>query len=234
LEAPHEEPLFETAKPSCDVVIPTSDPHCSSDEEKLDVFVVMTNGLDYRTREAIQYWRNCGLDVRPWIYRVYAGGSDEFFLEIGPFRVSDDPYEDIAEGCYILNTNIRNDKVDHEDMLNQQKAAAFFDPWKLKIERLNKGDVVFLYQSGAGIVAYGEADGKLMKAPYQGDPSAADEEYSTKLRSFQRVSPPLTASEIKKVTGIDHRFMQTMFGLDAESGRAVRRFIVDSGRAQVP
>jgi hypothetical protein len=29
------------------------------------LFIVMTNGLDYRTREAIQYWRRAGLDVRP-------------------------------------------------------------------------------------------------------------------------------------------------------------------------
>jgi hypothetical protein len=29
------------------------------------IFVVMTNGLDYRTREAIKYWRDQKLDVRP-------------------------------------------------------------------------------------------------------------------------------------------------------------------------
>lgn len=62
------------------------------------VFVVMTNGLDYRTREAVAYWRGCGLDVRPWVYRVYAGGAEEMLLEMAPFRVADNPYEDIARG----------------------------------------------------------------------------------------------------------------------------------------
>ena len=123
------------------------------------VFIVMTNGLDYRTRQAIQYWRSCKLDVRPWVYRVYPGQTDEMLLEISPFRVEDNPYEDLAEGFDILNTNISNSREDHDDMLKNHKAAADFDPWKFKIEGLAKGDVIFLYQSGVGIVAFGEADG---------------------------------------------------------------------------
>lgn len=196
------------------------------------VFVVMTNGLDYRTREATQYWRSCGLDVRPWVYRVYAGGSDEMLLEMSPFRVFDNPYEDIAEGYYILNTNVSNTQEDHDDMLSHGKAAAYFDPWKFKIERLAKGDVIFLYQSRVGIVAVGEADGKLVKTPYQGDLAHPDEEYSMKLQGFYRVSPPLTAAEIKKITGINYRFMSTMFGLDADSGKKIRKVIHDNCQAK--
>lgn len=194
------------------------------------IFVIVTNGLDYRTRESIQYWRSCGLDVRPWVYRVYNGGNDEMLLEISAFRVEDNPYEDLAEGYYVLNTNISNDIDDHNDMLNNGKAAAYFDPWKYKIERLLKGDVVFLYQSRVGIVAVGEADGKLVKAPYHGNPKDKDEEYFMKLLHFQRVNPPVTASEIKQVTGVNYVFMQTMFGLDADSSKALRKFMVDNNR----
>jgi len=193
----------------------------------------MTNGLDYRTREAVAYWRGCGLDVRPWVYRVYAGGADEMLLEMAPFRVADNPYEDIAEGYYILNTDFSNSPQDHDDMLSSGKAAAYFDPWKFKISRLARGDVVFLYQSGVGVVALGEADGKLVKAPYQGNPEHVDEEYAMKLQRFARVSPPLTAAEIKQITGINHVFMSTLFGLDAESGKAIRRFMTDNKRAVV-
>jgi len=203
-------------------------------EEKFNqhlVFVVMTNGLDYRTREAILYWRSCGLDVRPWVYRVYEGCAvDEMLLEISPFRVSDNPYEDLAEGYYILNTNINNSVRDHDDMITNAKAAAYFDPWKFKIERLSKADVVFLYHSGVGIVAFGKADGILVKAPYQGDTKYPDEEYSMKLNHFLRVLPPVTAAEIKKITGINYRFMSTMFGLDMDSGKALMKFIHDNAR----
>ena len=193
------------------------------------VFVVITNGLDYRTREAIQYWRSCGLDVRPWVYRVYDSNVDEILLEMSAFRVRDNPYEDLAEGYYILNTNFSNCEEDHDDMLSNSKAAAYFDPWKFKVERLARGDVIFLYQSGTGIVALGVADGKLKKAPYHGQTEHADAEYFMKLQRFQKVAPPLSAAEIKTITGINYVFMNTMFGLDAESGKVVRKFIYDNG-----
>lgn len=202
------------------------------DFNRKQVFVVMTNGLDYRTREAIQYWRTSGLDVRPWVYRVYRGNGEELLLEISAFRVHDNPYEDLAEGYYILNTNIRNSQEDHQDMLRNGKAAAYFDPWKFKIQRLAKGDVIFLYQSGIGIVAVGEADGRLQKAAYHGNPEHAEEEYFMRLQRFQRVSPPITAAEIKKLSGVNHVFMGTMFGLDAENGKAIRKLLHDKGRLQ--
>lgn len=202
------------------------------DFNRKQVFVVVTNGLDYRTREAILYWRASGLDVRPWVYRVYCGNTNEVLLEISAFRVHDSPYEDLAEGYYILNTNIRNNQEDHEDMLRHAKAAAYFDPWKFKIQRLAKGDVIFLYQSGAGIVALGEADGKLQKAPYHGNPEHTDEEYFVSLQRFQRISPPLTAAEIKRITGVNYVFMSTMFGLDTDSGKAIRKFLHEEGRLQ--
>ncbi len=191
-------------------------------EEKFNreqVFVVMTNGLDYRTREAIQYWRSCGLDIRPWVYRVYKGNDGEMLLEISAFRVKDNPYEDIAEGYYILNTNYRNDPADDEAMIINKKAAAYFDPWKYKIEHLSKGDAVFLYRSGTGIVAVGEASGKLEKGAYHNNPEHQDEEYFMRLNKFRLLKSPVTAAEIKEVTGQNHVFMGTMFALDAESGK---------------
>jgi hypothetical protein len=146
-------------------------------------------------------------------------------LEMSAFRVSDNPYEDIAEGYYILNTNIKNNTAAHEDMLTNAKAAAYYDPWKYKIERLNKGDTVFLYQNGVGIIAFGEADGKLRKLIYEENP---DEEYSMKLNKFHRLSRPLSAAEIKSITGIDYRFMTTMFGVDTESGKQIRKCLHDT------
>ena len=103
------------------------------------VFVVMTNGLDYGTREAIQYWRSRNLDVRPWVYRAYQLNGSELFLEISPFAVRDNPFEDITgQGYYILNTDYRSDPKNHEDMLKNRKAAAYSNPWKYRIERLSK------------------------------------------------------------------------------------------------
>ena len=183
------------------------------------VFVIMTNGIDHRTREAVKYWRDQGLEVRPWVYRVYEDADKEMLLEISRFSAADDPYEDIQEGFHILNTNYRNAPQDHETMLEEHAAAAFFPPWKEKIERINKGDVVFLYQSGIGIVAVGVADGKLQKRAYQGNPEYENEDFSMHLARFELVESPMTASEIKEICGVNYRFMSTLFSIDADAGK---------------
>ena len=196
-------------------------------EEKFNhaqVFVVVTNGIDLKTRQAIQYWREKKLDVRPWIYRVYRGVSNsEILLEISTFSSSDNPYEDISEGCYILNTNINNSQDDHDSMLREKKAAAFYSPPKFNIEKLNKGDIIFLYESGVGIIAVGTADGKLRKRNYHDDPKEVDEEYFMKLKKFHLLTRPISASEIKEITGIKHIFRPTMFGVDRESGLSLQK-----------
>lgn len=183
------------------------------------VFVVMTNGVDRKTREAVQYWKSRGLDVRPWVYRVYRDSDGQMLLEISRFSTGDDPYEDIQEGFHILNTNYRNDPKDHETMLREHLAGAFFTPRKEKIERINKGDVVFLYQSGVGIVGLGVATGKLQKRAYQGNPQYPHEDFSMPLTKFEVVRPPMQAWEIKQTCGVNYRFMSTLFSIDAEAGR---------------
>jgi hypothetical protein len=189
------------------------------------VFVVMTNGLDHKTREAVQYWRCRGLDVRPWVYRVYCDADHKMLLEVSRFATVDDPYEDIQEGYYIVNTNCRNDTQDHDIMLKEHVAAAFFTPWKEKIARISKGDVVFLYQSGVGIVAVGVANGKLKKRPYQENPDYLGEDFSMPLTKFQLIEDPITAAEIKQVCGVNYRFMSTLFSIDEEAGRKLDAII---------
>jgi hypothetical protein len=197
--------------------------YCLSKQEfnRKQVFIVMTNGIDYKTREAVKYWRTCNLDIRPWIYKIYEKTHGIMQAEISPFRVEDNPYEDISGSYYILNTNINNDKEDHINMIENGKCAAYFEPWKYKIQRLSKGDVVFLYQSGTGIVAYGNASGKLEKSNYHDDIEKKDEEYWMKLNNYHRIDPPISASRIKEITDVDYRFMSTMFGIDNENGKMV-------------
>lgn len=186
------------------------------------VFVTLTNGLDDRSRAAINYWNDAGLDVRCWLYLVYETEGDEFDIELTPFRIDrDNPYQDLASVYYLLNTNWGNDPQDDEDMLEQGKAAAFFDPWKRRIETLNQGDTVFLYRSGEGIVAYGKASGILERHPYQGSPEHADEEYSMRLTGFRRLSEPVSAAQIKSVAGSGIAFRQTMVALPDSAGRAL-------------
>jgi hypothetical protein len=166
-----------------------------------------------RSRAAINYWNDAGLDVRCWLYLVYETDGEAFDVELTPFRIDrDNPYQDLASVYYLLNTNYGNDPQDDHDMLDKEKAAAFFDPWKRRIEALNQGDVVFLYRSGDGIVAYGKASGLLERHPYQGDPKHPDEEYSMRLNGFRRLSDAVPAAEIKAVAGSGITFRQNHGG----------------------
>jgi len=181
-------------------------------------FIVITNGLDFKTRQAILYWSQKGIDIRSWVYRLYKLSDDNILVEFDIFRIREDPYEDIEEGFYILNTNYSNDPADDKDMIDNQKAAAYFDPWKRNIEKLKKGDKIFLYRSGEGIVAMGIASGKLEKKPWHGEDKHKDEEYCMRLDKFKKLKKPLSASDIKKITGVNYRFMSTMFAVDKDSG----------------
>lgn len=69
---------------------------------------------------------------------------------------------------FLLNTNSANDLEDHNFMMTNQVAAAFEDGYKEKICRIKKGDYVFLYASGQGIVAYGQATGIIEKTHHYG------------------------------------------------------------------
>lgn len=123
---------------------------------------------------------------------------------------------DIQESAYpecnfhLLNTNKRHNINDSSIMLNEGIAAAFYEPWKLNIDRIQEGDVVFLYDNGVGIVAYGKATGDTLKRDYAGD---KNEMHYQKLNDFVALKTPLKAKEIKKILGREVVFLKTMTSL---------------------
>ena len=134
-----------------------------------------------------------------------------------PDRRLGHPYGEI--GAYrILNTNHHNDASDDSYMVSERRAAAFFGRWKRHIEAIQPGDLVFLYRTGTGIVAMGQAAGPLRKRAYHGKPENADEEFYRNLDPFQRVEPPVSAGEIKGVTKHAYPMRGTLFSLPPELG----------------
>lgn len=134
-----------------------------------------------------------------------------------PNRRLGHPYSD--EGAYrVLNTSHHNNPFDDGYMLGEHRAAAFFEPWKRRIELIESGDIVFLYRNGAGVVGVGQAVGPLKKRPYQGKPEHPEEEFYRDLNPFQHVIPPASAGEIKDVTGHAYSFRGTLFTMGAEEG----------------
>ncbi|MBU0654635.1 MAG: DUF4935 domain-containing protein [Gammaproteobacteria bacterium] len=140
--------------------------------------------------------------------------------------------EDIAEpssknstrvGYYVLNTNTKNSSTDQQRMINEKVAAAFYEPWKYYIKSLKQGDVVFLYQSGVGIIACGIASGDLKIRDYDGDEG---EEYYMSLNYFHLLKSPISASEMKYISGRNFNFMRTMFAIDTASGETLHEVCI--------
>ena len=84
--------------------------------------------------------------IVPWKQRFEAQANEELELD-----------GEESTQYFLLNTNKVNDIDDHKFMLEKQVAAAFEDGYKEKIAKFKKGDWVFLYESGQGIVAFGQA-----------------------------------------------------------------------------
>ncbi len=134
-----------------------------------------------------------------------------------PNRRLGNPYGGVGS-FRVLNTSHHNNALDDSYMLGEHRAAAFFEPWKRRIEVIQPGDIVFLYRNGEGIVAIGQAVGPVRKRAYQGKPEHPDEEFYRELRPFQRVIPPASAGEVKDVTGQTYSFRGTLFTMGAEEG----------------
>jgi hypothetical protein len=113
-------------------------------------------------------------------------------------------------GFHVLNTNKRHTDEDHRWMMADGIAAAFYDPWKFNIDRIKKGDIVFLYENSVGIVAYGEGSGLTLKKDRAGD---KDECHYQELKNFKRLPVPMPAIEVKKLLGRNVVFLRTMSGM---------------------
>ncbi len=94
-------------------------------------------------------------------------------------------------------------------MLKEGIAAAFYGEWKLNINRIRKNDVVFLYENGRGIVAYGKGTGETLKADYEGN---ADEMHYQVLSDFTVLEKPLSAAEVRTILDRNVVFLRTMSG----------------------
>ncbi len=119
----------------------------------------------------------------------------------------DDSTEQGSINFHVLNTNKKHDLNDHREMLSEGIAAAFYDPWKLNIDRIQKNDTVFLYENGVGIVAYGKGSGDTLKKDHYGD---TDECHFQKLLDFTVLDKPLSAAEVKKILERNVVFLRTM------------------------
>ncbi|MFI8319458.1 hypothetical protein ACIF4Y_19660 [Kosakonia cowanii] len=131
--------------------------------------------------------------------------------------------------AFMLNTNYNNDVETHFDMVKNQEAAAFCEGWKEYICQLSKGDKVYLYQSGVGIIASGVVDGELVKSEHYG---IADNKYAKPLKDFKTGFKAISARRFKELTGGGANFRRTMIELTSMQAHAIAQEIEKSTAKQ--
>lgn len=185
----------------------------------MENFLVVTNGLDQSTVESIIYWKSCGLNIDAIVYWVFEINK-EYYIEFNTYSQIDD-YLEYENNCYVLNTNMKSDPKYTDEMITEQKAAAYWPGWREKIQKFQKGDTVFLYKSGTGIIAYGKADGKLVKCENEGH---ADYEYNMHLDDFHILSNPISAAKMKELTECGYNFRQTLFAISEDASKKLIKY----------
>ncbi len=183
-------------------------------------FLIVTNGVDQNTIESIIYWKNNGLNLDAIVYWVFEI-EEEHYIEFNMYSNTENflVYE---SNCYILNTNKKSNEKYTEEMLSEHKAAAYYPGWREKIQKLQKGDIVFLYESGVGIRAYGKADGILNTKDCDG---YKDYEYNMNLNNFKILDKAISASEIRETIKHGLNFRQTLFSISEEDAEAIKKYI---------
>jgi len=113
---------------------------------------------------------------------------------------------------FLLNTNKANNIDDQKKMLTENRVEAFCSPWKESIKKIKKGDIVFLYGNGEGILAYGIASGDV-KDGYRYDDEKQDSSCYQILTDFKKLSKPFKATDIRKVLDRKIPFLKTLISL---------------------
>lgn len=188
------------------------------DFNKEQNFIIVTNGMDQKTIEAIEYWRKQGIKIDGLIYWVYEIAGENY-MEIDRY-MPDGTLIDYETNDYIINTNYNNDERSHKEMLERKIAAAYVSGWKEKIDTLQLNDRVFLYKSGSGIVATGIVNSRRKKEEWKG---VEGDKYYVELAEFKDISDrPISPSEMKDLRGYGYPFRTTMYSIDEETSRKLR------------
>lgn len=190
-------------------------------------FIVVTAGLDMDTVEAINYWNEQGLPVEAKVFRVYEI-EDQFLFEFDPYVPPQSAeYYQAETHNYIVNTNYSWDKEAYQQMLKNDYAAAYGDR-KIAVDSIQKGDRVFLYHTGQGVIAAGVAEDGSHPKEFEGKPDAmhcVPCSFGIKVDPDAEKDQVVSAREINQELGTGYRFRQTAFSISDEMADTIMRLL---------
>lgn len=188
--------------------------------EKIDFnkeqhLVLVVNGMDYSTIESISYWKRSGLKIYALVYWLFEINK-EYFIEFNMFSPVAGYIETDSSG-YIANTNLSYSSTDSDDMIKNRKVSAYGGHC-YKINQIQKGDTVFLYENGTGIIAYGKASGKV-------EIIKSNDEYFQKLNEFVKLATPLNYASLNKICERRVGVRGTLISLGQDEPKKIIQYI---------
>jgi hypothetical protein len=173
---------------------------------------VVANSADEGLVRAVEYWRAQGLDIEFLPYRVYEISGEKYFEFFSkPFDAHPNP--SYRKGV-LFDTNATYDIAGQspwvERMISHGRVSAYGDV-KGTVDSLQRGDIVFYYQKGYGIVAAARISGN---APRDFEPDEErywDVEFLTQTPThFQPPYDALSVAEIREATGLNFYWARTL------------------------
>lgn len=123
-----------------------------SEFNKKQKMVIVGNSLDISLINAVEYWKNKKLDIDFLPYRFYKI-NDEIYFEF--FSKPYDYHLNVLDKKGIMFDTCRSyDENAVKDMFKDKKISAYNSASKF-IKSFNKGDYVFYYHKGWGIIGAG-------------------------------------------------------------------------------
>lgn len=176
--------LQEAHKEAFDLLSPLL-PDSFNTKQKL---ILIGNSTNNELMNAVDYWKLKGIDIDYIPYRLYHIGNKEYFeLFSKPYDNHLNPKERKA---IIFDTNKSYDHNAVWDMLRNKKISAYGGA-KDSVDRFSKGDIVFYYHKGYGIIAAG----KIISSKSQ---NTGDRE---KLQKVEFLTPlPLNEAELQYIS----------------------------------
>jgi len=147
--------------------------------------------------------------IEPVTYHVYKQ-KDDFLVEFSAYSPDPDEYGALLSNDHIVNTNYTSDKTCYRDMLENNRAAAYYYNGPT-IDCIQRGDRVFLYHTRVGVIAAGMATTNPQIGEWRGIRRATLCGASLRLQSgpLHRARQVRSAWEINQALGISHKFRQT-------------------------
>ena len=159
---------------------------------------IVGSAADEELIRAIDYWKKQGLFVQFLPYRIYEI-QNQLYFEFFSFPYDRHRNPATIKGV-LFDTNRSYDENAIWEMMEKKRVAAYGDIRHV-VDYLDRGDIVFYYHKGDGVIAAAEVTG-LTRSEDDNDEKYRDVEFLTPVPSREQgIQRAMTAAQVSQVTG---------------------------------